>query len=98
MSRDLTRPLREAWIVEAVRTPIGRFEGALARVRPDDLAAVAVAAAVEAPVSRIKELNPHLLTGVTPPGEPFGIRVPPGQSPLVVASLGNRWRVVRVDD
>ena len=47
MSRDLTRPLREAWIVEAVRTPIGRFEGALARVRPDDLAAVAVAAAVE---------------------------------------------------
>jgi membrane-bound lytic murein transglycosylase D len=58
----------------------------------------AVAAAIEAPVSRIRELNPHLLTGVTPPGEPFGIRVPPGQSPLVVASLGNRWRVVRVDD
>ena len=47
MMRDLTRPLREVWITEAVRTPIGRFGGALARVRPDDLAALAVAAAVE---------------------------------------------------
>ena len=47
MTRALTRPLREAWIVEAVRTPIGRFGGALARVRPDDLAALVVAAAVE---------------------------------------------------
>jgi len=46
MSRDMHRPLREAWIVAAVRTPIGRFNGALARVRPDDLAAVAVRAAV----------------------------------------------------
>jgi 3-oxoadipyl-CoA thiolase len=47
MSRDPHRPLREAWIVAAVRTPIGRFKGALARVRPDDLAALVVAAAVE---------------------------------------------------
>ena len=39
MTRDLHRPLREAWIVEAVRTPIGRYGGALAQVRPDDLAA-----------------------------------------------------------
>jgi acetyl-CoA C-acetyltransferase len=34
-------------ILSAVRTPIGRYGGALAGVRPDDLAAVAVAAAVE---------------------------------------------------
>ncbi len=47
MTRDLTRPLREVWITEAVRTPIGRFGGALARARPDDLAALVVAAAVE---------------------------------------------------
>lgn len=32
--------LREAMIVDAVRTPIGRYGGALADVRPDDLAAV----------------------------------------------------------
>ena len=41
------RPLREAWIVEAVRTPFGRYGGALATVRPDDLAAVVLAAVVE---------------------------------------------------
>jgi 3-oxoadipyl-CoA thiolase len=33
---------REVWVIDAVRTPIGRFGGALARVRPDDLAALAV--------------------------------------------------------
>jgi 3-oxoadipyl-CoA thiolase len=47
MSRNLHRPLREAWIVEAVRTPIGRYGGALASVRPDDLAAVVLRAVVD---------------------------------------------------
>jgi len=32
--------MAEAWIVDAVRTPIGRVGGKLAGVRPDDLAAV----------------------------------------------------------
>jgi 3-oxoadipyl-CoA thiolase len=40
------RALREAWIVEAVRTPVGRYGGALAGVRPDDLAATVLAAVV----------------------------------------------------
>jgi len=39
--------MREAWIIDAVRTPIGRHGGSLARVRPDDLAAAAVAALVQ---------------------------------------------------
>jgi len=47
MSRDLHRPLRDAWVVAAVRTPIGRYGGALATVRPDDLAAAAIRAVVE---------------------------------------------------
>ena len=47
MSRDLHRTLREAWIVEAVRTPIGRYGGALAGVRPDDLAALVIRAVVD---------------------------------------------------
>jgi acetyl-CoA acetyltransferase len=38
---------REVWVVDAVRTPIGRHGGALATVRPDDLAAIAVRAVVE---------------------------------------------------
>src|SRR4030095_591027 len=33
--------------MSAVRTPVGRYGGALAGVRPDDLAAVAISAAVE---------------------------------------------------
>ncbi len=38
--------MKEAWIVDAVRTPIGRHGGALASVRPDDLAAVTIEAIV----------------------------------------------------
>jgi 3-oxoadipyl-CoA thiolase len=47
MIRETHRPLREAWIVEAVRTPIGRYGGALASVRPDDLAAAVLRAVVD---------------------------------------------------
>ncbi|MFQ5538212.1 MAG: thiolase family protein [Gemmatimonadota bacterium] len=38
---------REAWIVDGVRTPIGRHGGALAPVRPDDLAALTLEALLE---------------------------------------------------
>ncbi|MBT4530523.1 MAG: acetyl-CoA C-acyltransferase [Phycisphaerae bacterium] len=38
---------RRAAIVSAVRTPIGRYGGALSTIRPDDLAAIAIKAAVE---------------------------------------------------
>ena len=37
----------KAVILSAVRTPVGRYGGGLAGTRPDDLAAIAVAAAVE---------------------------------------------------
>ncbi|MGH2467900.1 MAG: thiolase family protein [Candidatus Limnocylindrales bacterium] len=47
MSRPADRSLRDAWIVSAVRTPIGRYGGALSTVRPDDLAALVIAAAVQ---------------------------------------------------
>jgi acetyl-CoA C-acetyltransferase len=47
MTRRLNRPVREAWIVGALRTPFGRYGGALASVRPDDLAAVVIRALVE---------------------------------------------------
>ena len=39
--------MRRAVVLSAVRTPVGRYGGGLAGVRPDDLAALAVAAAVE---------------------------------------------------
>ena len=40
-------PVSEAVILSAVRTPVGRYGGILAEVRPDDLAAIAIEAAVE---------------------------------------------------
>ena len=39
--------MRTAVVISAVRTPIGRYGGALSHMRPDDLAALAVSAAVE---------------------------------------------------
>jgi len=39
--------MRDAFIVSAVRTPVGRAGGSLAEVRADDLAAVAVRGAIE---------------------------------------------------
>ena len=47
MTRPADRPLRDAWIVSAVRTPVGRYGSALAGIRPDDLAALAIRSAVE---------------------------------------------------
>ena len=38
--------MAQALIIDAVRTPMGRYRGALAGVRPDDLAAHAMAAAI----------------------------------------------------
>jgi 3-oxoadipyl-CoA thiolase len=39
--------MRDAYLIDAVRTPIGRYAGALATVRPDDLAAHVLTAAIE---------------------------------------------------
>ena len=43
---NASQPAR-AVVLAAVRTPVGRYGGGLAGVRPDDLAAIAVRAAVD---------------------------------------------------
>ena len=51
--------IREAWIVGAVRTPIGRHGGVLSAVRPDDLGAVALEALMErsgVPASEVEDV------------------------------------------
>lgn len=52
--------MREVVIVDAVRTPIGRYKGALKDVRPDDLGAVVIKALIERnpnlPVEQIEEV------------------------------------------
>ncbi|MFC4612723.1 thiolase family protein [Streptomyces maoxianensis] len=52
--------IRDVYIVDAVRTPIGKFGGALSRVRPDDLAAHVVKALVD----RAPELDPARIDDV----------------------------------
>ena len=51
--------MAEAWIIDAVRTPIGRAGGQLANVRPDDLAAVplrALLARTGVPAAEIQDV------------------------------------------
>ena len=52
--------MREVVIVDAVRTPIGRYKGALKTVRPDDLGAIVIKSLVErnpnVPVTEIEEV------------------------------------------
>jgi 3-oxoadipyl-CoA thiolase len=69
MPRVLDRPLREAWIVSAVRTPVGRYGGALARVRPDDLAAIAIKAAVERSGVEPRDIDDVILGAANQAGE-----------------------------
>ena len=38
--------MNSAWIVDGLRTPFGRFGGALATLRADDLAALPLAALI----------------------------------------------------
>jgi len=57
----------------------------------------AVARMVDAEVGVLRDLNPHLLRGVTPPGVVYGVRVPVGESSAVVTSMSRR-AVFRADD
>lgn len=50
----MTAALRDVYIVDAVRTPIGKYGGALSRTRPDDLAAHVLRSLVE----RSPQLDP----------------------------------------
>ncbi|MFB0630879.1 acetyl-CoA C-acyltransferase [Streptomyces sp. AB3(2024)] len=54
------RTVRDVYVVDAVRTPIGKFGGALAGVRPDDLAAHVVRALVD----RTPDLDPSRIDDV----------------------------------
>ena len=48
--------MSEAFVCDAVRTPIGRYGGALSKVRADDLAALPIK-------ELIKRWNPEILEG-----------------------------------
>ncbi|MCM3537856.1 acetyl-CoA C-acyltransferase [Priestia endophytica] len=52
--------MREVVVVDAVRTPIGRYKGALKNIRPDDLGAIVIKALIE----RNPNLPPHQIEEV----------------------------------
>ncbi|HSL92105.1 MAG TPA: hypothetical protein VK863_05615, partial [Candidatus Limnocylindrales bacterium] len=39
--------MKEAWIIDAVRTPVGKHGGCLSQVRPDDLAGITLKALLD---------------------------------------------------
>jgi 3-oxoadipyl-CoA thiolase len=63
------RPVREAWIVEALRTPFGRYGGALSGVRPDDLAATVLEAVVARSGINAAEIDDVILGCANQAGE-----------------------------
>jgi acetyl-CoA acyltransferase len=56
--------LRQAFLVDAVRTPIARFKGGLATVRPDDLAAHVLGALVQRNAVVAERID-HVVFGAT---------------------------------
>jgi len=54
---------------------------------PGGTSLVSVAQALDVPPALIRELNPHLLRGITPPGRSYLVRVPQGDAHRLVASL-----------
>src|ERR1043165_3708601 len=61
--------MRDALIISAVRTPVGRAGGALAQIRADDLAAVAVRGAVDRVSFDPARLDDVILGGTNQAGE-----------------------------
>lgn len=52
--------MNAVYVVEAVRTPVGKFGGSLAQVRPDDLGALVI----KALMSRLPDFDPMLIEDV----------------------------------
>ena len=55
---------KAAYVVDAIRTPIGKYRGGLSRVRPDDLAAHVIRALGERQAALFEHLD-HVILGAT---------------------------------
>src|SRR4051794_3665414 len=65
--------MTEAYICDYVRTPIGRYAGALSSIRADDLAAIPIKALIDRnPGVDWSELDDVILGCATPAGEDKG--------------------------
>ncbi|MCI1017597.1 acetyl-CoA C-acyltransferase [Microbacterium sp. C5A9] len=61
--------MSEAYLVEGVRTPVGRYGGALASVRPDDLAALVVGETVRRSTIPVEAIDEVILGAANQAGE-----------------------------
>ncbi|WP_082586539.1 thiolase family protein [Microbacterium sp. Root280D1] len=61
--------MSEAYLVDGVRTPVGRYGGALAGIRPDDLAALVVAATVSRAAIPADDIDEVILGAANQAGE-----------------------------
>lgn len=57
-----------------------------------------VALTLDVNVKRLRNLNPHLIRGVTPPGEMYGVRIPVGGGAIVVRAMARVLPARRADD
>jgi membrane-bound lytic murein transglycosylase D len=64
---------------------------------PGNTGLLTVARALDIESAVVRELNPHLVRGATPPGGPYPLRVPSGSTSLVIAALGGRPAVLMAD-
>ncbi|MDQ2696808.1 MAG: acetyl-CoA C-acyltransferase, partial [Pseudomonadota bacterium] len=75
----MTKTIQDAYIVAAVRTPVGRARGAFRHTRPDDLLAHVIRGAVD----RCPGLDPKLIDDVI-----VGCAFPEGEQGMNVARIG----------
>lgn len=64
---------------------------------PGETSLASVADVVGVPLDVVRELNPHLISGVTPPNEMYGVRIPLGFGDDVVHGLSD-WVPLRIAD
>lgn len=65
---------------------------------PGGTTLTSVADALDVDAWTLRELNPHLMRGVTPPGEIYGVRIPIGESATAVNALAETIPMRKTDD
>ena len=56
--------MNNAYIIDGIRTPIGKLKGSLSSVRPDDMAAFVIKKLLERNINSMCGINPYLLLDI----------------------------------
>jgi membrane-bound lytic murein transglycosylase D len=85
----------DAWGFDTSRMARKLFENVFV---PGGTSLRSVALALDLDANGLRDLNPHLIRGVTPPGEIYGIRIPVGGAATVVNAMAGRPPTRKADD